>query len=148
MRLGSSIWRSAVQSKFKWNPIPSLQLPIYGREGSQPNGYARPDPSHWCPDQQPWPIFNLLIWGRSGVGLVHGEALASVSQIDTRCPFVGTFFRRQSLNKNRRWCSLVRRGRSVAPGRTVRDLGAGAVSFLSHAGRSATWRQGRLPPPC
>jgi hypothetical protein len=35
--------------------------------------------------------------------------------------YVDAFFRRQSLNKNRR-CSLVRRGRSAARGRTVRDL--------------------------
>jgi hypothetical protein len=35
---------------------------------------------------------------------------------------VDTFFERQTLNKNRRRCSLHRRGRSVAKGRTVRDL--------------------------
>jgi hypothetical protein len=34
-------------------------------------------------------------------------------------------------------CPLVRRGRSAALGRTVRDLGAGAVSSLRHTGRSA-----------
>jgi hypothetical protein len=50
---------------------------------------------------------------------------------------VGTFSERQSLNKNRRRCSLVKRGRSAALGRTVRDLGAGAVSSLRHTGRSA-----------
>jgi hypothetical protein len=32
------------------------------------------------------------------------------------------FLRRQSLQKNQRRCSLVRRGRSAAQGRTVRDL--------------------------
>jgi hypothetical protein len=32
------------------------------------------------------------------------------------------FWRRQSLQKNQRRCSLVRRGRSAAQGRTVRDL--------------------------
>jgi hypothetical protein len=46
---------------------------------------------------------------------------------------VGTFFGRQSLNKNRRRCSLVRRGRSVIwrrgygslpDSRTVRALGS------------------------
>jgi hypothetical protein len=52
-------------------------------------------------------------------------------------PPVGTFFGRQSLNKNWWRRSLVRRGRSAALGRTVRDLGAGAVSSLRHAGRSA-----------
>jgi hypothetical protein len=36
--------------------------------------------------------------------------------------YVGTFLGRQSLNKNQRQCSLVRRGRSAARGRTVRDL--------------------------
>jgi hypothetical protein len=51
------------------------------------------------------------------------------------------FWRRQSLNKNRRRCSLVRRGRSAAQGRTVRDLGAGAMSSLRHAGRSAALDQ-------
>jgi hypothetical protein len=39
--------------------------------------------------------------------------------------YVGTFFGRQTLNKNRRRCSLVRRGRSAASGRTVRDLAQG-----------------------
>jgi hypothetical protein len=57
--------------------------------------------------------------------------------------------------KNRRRCSLVRRGRSAAQGRTVRDLARGGGALWSgvdgprpRAGRSATWRQGRLPPPC
>jgi hypothetical protein len=40
-------------------------------------------------------------------------------------PFLG----RQSLRENRRWCSLHRRGRSVARGRTVRDLAQG-IGFL------------------
>jgi hypothetical protein len=35
-------------------------------------------------------------------------------------------------------CPLRQRGRSAALGRTVRDLGAGAVSSLRHTGRSAT----------
>jgi hypothetical protein len=38
---------------------------------------------------------------------------------------VDVFFGRQSFNKNRRRCSLVRRGRSTARGRTVRDLAQG-----------------------
>jgi hypothetical protein len=38
---------------------------------------------------------------------------------------VDAFSERQSLNKNRRRCSLVRRGRSAAQGRTVRDLEQG-----------------------
>jgi hypothetical protein len=50
---------------------------------------------------------------------------------------VDAFLERQILKKNRRRCSLVKRGRSAALGRTVRDLGVGAVSSLRHAGRSA-----------
>jgi hypothetical protein len=38
---------------------------------------------------------------------------------------VDAFLERQILKKNRRWCSLVRRGRSAAWGRTVRDLAQG-----------------------
>jgi hypothetical protein len=37
-------------------------------------------------------------------------------------PCVDAFSERQILKKNRRRCSLVRRGRSAAWGRTVRDL--------------------------
>ena len=37
-------------------------------------------------------------------------------------PAVDAFSERQTLNKNRWRCSLVRRGRSAARGRTVRDL--------------------------
>jgi hypothetical protein len=43
--------------------------------------------------------------------------------------YVDVFSERQTLNKNRRWCSLVRRGRSAARGRTVRDLAQG-LGFL------------------
>jgi hypothetical protein len=39
--------------------------------------------------------------------------------------FVDAFSERQILKKNRRRCSLVRRGRSAAWGRTVRDLAQG-----------------------
>jgi hypothetical protein len=39
--------------------------------------------------------------------------------------YVDAFSERQILKKNRRRCSLVRRGRSVAWGRTVRDLAQG-----------------------
>jgi hypothetical protein len=71
-----------------------------------------------------------------------------------RLLLVGTFLGRQSLNKNRRWCSLVRRGRSAAQGRTVRDLARGGGALWSgedgprhRAGRSATWcrNSGSLP---
>ena len=39
--------------------------------------------------------------------------------------YVDAFLERQILKKNRQWCSLVRRGRSAAKGRTVRDLAQG-----------------------
>jgi hypothetical protein len=39
--------------------------------------------------------------------------------------YVDAFSERQILKKNRRRCSLVRRGRSAAWGRTVRDLAQG-----------------------
>jgi hypothetical protein len=39
--------------------------------------------------------------------------------------YVDAFSERQILKKNRRRCSLVRRGRSAAWGRTVRDLTQG-----------------------
>jgi hypothetical protein len=42
---------------------------------------------------------------------------------------VDTFLERQTLNKNRRRCSLVRRGRSATKARTVRDL-AQELGFL------------------
>jgi hypothetical protein len=40
--------------------------------------------------------------------------------------YVDAFPERQILNKNRRRCSLVRRGRSAAWGRTIRDLAQGS----------------------
>jgi hypothetical protein len=43
----------------------------------------------------------------------------------TSKPIVDAFSERQILKKNRRRCSLVRRGRSAARGRTVRDLAQG-----------------------
>jgi hypothetical protein len=36
--------------------------------------------------------------------------------------YVDALFGRQTLNKNQRQCSLHKRGRSAARGRTVRDL--------------------------
>jgi hypothetical protein len=47
------------------------------------------------------------------------------------------FFGAPNTQQEPWWCPLVRRGRSAALGRTVRDLGAGAVSSLRHTGRSA-----------
>jgi hypothetical protein len=67
--------------------------------------------------------------------------------------YVDAFSERQILKKNRRRCSLVRRGRSAAWGRTVRDLAQGSgplpddwtVRALG-AGRSAR-AQGRRNSP-
>jgi hypothetical protein len=39
--------------------------------------------------------------------------------------------------ENRRWCSLHRRGRSVARGQTVRDLAQGSSSLLNRTNGSA-----------
>jgi hypothetical protein len=39
--------------------------------------------------------------------------------------YIDAFSERQILKKNRRWCSLVRRGRSAAWGRTAHDLAQG-----------------------
>jgi hypothetical protein len=67
---------------------------------------------------------------------------------------VDIFLRRQSLQKNRRRCSLVRRRRSATQGRTVRDLARGGGALWSGAdgprtgtGRSAAWcrSSGSLP---
>jgi hypothetical protein len=50
--------------------------------------------------------------------------------------------------------SAAAHGRSTALGRTVHDLGAGAVPSLCRSGRSVLWArrctmvQGRLPPHC
>jgi hypothetical protein len=61
---------------------------------------------------------------------------------------------RQILKKNRRRCSLVRRGRSAARSRTVRDLARGGGALWSGAdgpwpgaGRSATWCRSLGPLP-
>jgi hypothetical protein len=64
------------------------------------------------------------------------------------------FWRRQSLQKNQRRCSLHRGGRSGRGGRTVRGLARGGGALWSgadgpqhRAGRSATWcrSSGSLP---
>nr|ACN26603.1 unknown [Zea mays] len=47
------------------------------------------------------------------------------SSSSSRVVVVDAFSERQILKKNRRRCSLVRRGRSAAWGRTVRDLAQG-----------------------
>jgi hypothetical protein len=44
---------------------------------------------------------------------------------DSDNEIVDAFLGRQSLNTNRRRCSLVRRGRSATQGQTVRDLARG-----------------------
>jgi hypothetical protein len=67
---------------------------------------------------------------------------------------VDAFSERQILKKNRRRCSLVRRGRSAARSRTVRDLARGGGALWSGAdgprpgaGRSATWCRSLGPLP-
>jgi hypothetical protein len=69
-------------------------------------------------------------------------------------PAVDTFLEAPITQENQRRCSLVRRGRSAAQGRTVRDLARGRGALWSGAdgprhrpGRSATWRRstGSLP---
>jgi hypothetical protein len=59
---------------------------------------------------------------------------------------VDTFLEAPITQENQRRCSLVRRGRSAAQGRTVRDLARGGGALWSgvdgprrRAGRSATW---------
>jgi hypothetical protein len=59
---------------------------------------------------------------------------------------VDTFLEASITQENQRRCSLVRRGRSAAQGRTVRDLARGGDALWSgadgprhRAGRSATW---------
>jgi hypothetical protein len=63
--------------------------------------------------------------------------------------YVGTFLEAPITQKNQRRCSLVRRGRSAAQSRTVRDLARGGGALWSGANsprpgarRSATWRRG------
>jgi hypothetical protein len=67
---------------------------------------------------------------------------------------VDAFLEASITQENQRRCSLVRRGRSAAQGRTVRDLARGGSALWSSAdgprhgaGRSATWcrSSGSLP---
>jgi hypothetical protein len=67
---------------------------------------------------------------------------------------VDTFLEAPITQENQRRCSLVRRGRPAAQGRTVRDLARGGGALWSsadgprqEAGRSATWcrNSGSLP---
>jgi hypothetical protein len=60
--------------------------------------------------------------------------------------YVDTFLEAPITQKNQRRCSLVRRGRSAAQSRMVRDLARGSGALWSgadgprhRAGRSATW---------
>jgi hypothetical protein len=57
----------------------------------------------------------------------YSTSITSWTKGDTNSwrPSVDAFSERQILKKNRRRCSLVRRGRSAAWGRTVRDLAQG-----------------------
>jgi hypothetical protein len=60
-------------------------------------------------------------------GLFDGSRYVFPSGVAKK--YVGAFFGRQSLNKNRRRRSLVRRRRSAARDRTVRDLAQGYGSL-------------------
>jgi hypothetical protein len=62
---------------------------------------------------------------------------------------VDAFLEAPITQKNQQRCSLVRRGRSAAQSRTVRDLARGGGALWSgadgpwhRAGRSATWCRG------
>jgi hypothetical protein len=68
--------------------------------------------------------------------------------------YVDAFSERQILKKNQWRCSLVRRGRSAARSRTVRDLARGGGALWSGAdspqpgaGRSVTWCRSLGPLP-
>jgi hypothetical protein len=65
---------------------------------------------------------------------------------------VDTFLEASITQENQRRCSLVRRGRSAAQGRTVRDLARGGGALCARAdcpwpgaGRSAAWCAARAP---
>jgi hypothetical protein len=109
----------------------------------------------------------LGAWSSSVAAMPHcnqgrgrrNAALQSVSGPGTAYSMVSTlaidaFSERQILKKNRRRCSLVRRGRSAAQDWTVRDLAWGDGALWSSADgprhrarRSATWcrSSGSLP---
>jgi hypothetical protein len=59
---------------------------------------------------------------------------------------VDTFSGANHYNENRRWCTLQRRGRSAARGRTVRDLVQGLWVPCLTAGRSARAQGQRRSP--
>jgi hypothetical protein len=67
---------------------------------------------------------------------------------------VDTFLEAPITQENQRRCSLVRRGRSAAQGRTVRDLARGGGALWSgadgprrRAGRSTTWCRSSVSLP-
>jgi hypothetical protein len=67
---------------------------------------------------------------------------------------VDAFLDAPITQENQRRCSLVRRGRSAAQGRTVRDLARGGGALWSgadgprrRAGRSATWCRSSVSLP-
>jgi hypothetical protein len=87
---------------------------------------------------------------------IEGRFDASIFVFPSRVTkkYVDTFLEAPITQKNQRRCSLVRRGRSAAQGRTVRDLARGGGALWSgvdgprhRAGRSATWcrSSGSLP---
>jgi hypothetical protein len=92
-----------------------------------------------------------LVYLYCGTVRLFGEKLLPLRRLSK---VLTSFWRRQSLQKNQRRCSLVRRGRSAAQGRTVRDLARGGGALWSGAdglrhrvGRSATWCRSSGSPP-
>jgi hypothetical protein len=88
----------------------------------------------------------------SNKSVIEFETIESCSNFRSIC--VDTFSEVPITQKNQRRCSLVRRGRSAAWGRTVRDLARRGGALWSdadgprhRAGRSATWcrSSGSLP---
>jgi hypothetical protein len=92
---------------------------------------------------------------RLAVGLLGMLRQASIAITNLHVhEVVDTFLEAPMTQENQRRCSLVRRGRSAAQGRTVRDLALGGGALWSSAdgprhgvGRSATWHRssGSLP---
>jgi hypothetical protein len=100
-----------------------------------------------------WPKNLLSFAGPNSFGTKH-DGFRSGWTGPIPSTTVDAFSKRQILKKNRRRCSLVRRGRSAAQGRTVHDLAWGGGALWSgadgprhRAGRSATWcgSSGSLP---
>jgi hypothetical protein len=96
-----------------------------------------------------WPRVNF-----SSAYLPHHFIIVATGRVNKSKQGVYAFLEAPITQENQRRCSLVRRGRSTAQGRTVRDLARGGGALWSSAdgprhgdGRSATWcrSSGSLP---